>query len=116
MLEPNRKKWLFLRRVISELNLEGVEALRGRLEDLREEARYRAAFDLLTARGPGSAMQPAADLAILVAGGGVCCFFKGKSAAAEAEEIARITNRPIRIHPISRTLHLICVEFSGRKQ
>ncbi len=114
LLEPNRKKWLFLRHVISELNLESVNAVRSRLEDLRGEVRYQGAFDLITTRGTGSAMRLLADIEPLVAGGGTCCFFKGKTAAAEAEEIARSTNHLVRIHPISRTLHLICVEFGER--
>jgi 16S rRNA (guanine527-N7)-methyltransferase len=114
LLEPNRKKWLFLRSVISELKLEGVDALRGRVEDLRKEARYQAAFDLITARGTGSAMKLLTDMTPLVAEGGICCFYKGKTANAEAEEIARSTNHLIQIHPISKTLQLLCVEFHER--
>jgi 16S rRNA (guanine527-N7)-methyltransferase len=50
LLEATGKKVTFLRHIIEALQLEGVEALHGRAEELAHRQAYRGAFDLVTAR------------------------------------------------------------------
>lgn len=50
LLEATGKKVTFLRHIIETLHLTGVEAIHGRAEELAHKPRYRAAFDLVTAR------------------------------------------------------------------
>ncbi len=49
-LEATGKKCEFLRAVVSELNLDNVNILNGRAEDLAKDFKYREKFDLCSAR------------------------------------------------------------------
>ena len=50
LLEATGKKVTFLRHMIEALQLEGVEAVHGRAEELAHSQEYRASFDVVTAR------------------------------------------------------------------
>lgn len=50
LLEATGKKVNFLRHVVATLQLEQVEVIQGRAEELAHQNRYRASFDLVTAR------------------------------------------------------------------
>jgi len=54
LLEATGKKVTFLRHMIETLQLEGVEAVHGRAEELAHKAEYRASFDVVTARAVAS--------------------------------------------------------------
>ncbi|MFQ5924471.1 MAG: 16S rRNA (guanine(527)-N(7))-methyltransferase RsmG [Dehalococcoidia bacterium] len=51
LLDSVRKKTDFLDHLVARLDLEGVEILTGRAEDLAREGRYREQFDLVLSRG-----------------------------------------------------------------
>jgi len=54
LLEATGKKVMFLRRMIETLQLEGVEAVQGRAEELAHDEAFRATFDVVTARAVAS--------------------------------------------------------------
>src|SRR5882762_5425198 len=54
LLEATRKKVAFLQHIIETLQLENVEAVHARAEDVGHKPEYRAAFDVVTARAVAS--------------------------------------------------------------
>ena len=50
LLEATGKKVAFLRHIVATLQLEHVEVIQGRAEELARQDHYRASFDLVTAR------------------------------------------------------------------
>lgn len=54
LLEATGKKVTFLRHMIEVLQLEGVEAVHGRAEELAHNRSFRASFDVVTARAVAS--------------------------------------------------------------
>jgi 16S rRNA (guanine527-N7)-methyltransferase len=54
LLEATNKKVTFLRHVIETLQLEDIEVIHGRAEELAHKRGYRAAFDVVTARAVAS--------------------------------------------------------------
>jgi 16S rRNA (guanine527-N7)-methyltransferase len=54
LLEATNKKVLFLRHMVETLQLNDVQAIHGRAEELVHERRYRASFDVVTARAVAS--------------------------------------------------------------
>ena len=54
LLEATGKKVNFLRHLVTALQLEHVEVIQGRAEELAQQRRYRASFDLVTARAVAS--------------------------------------------------------------
>ncbi len=54
LLEATNKKVMFLRHMMEVLQLEGVEVVHGRAEELGRKHEYRAAFDVVTARAVAS--------------------------------------------------------------
>jgi 16S rRNA (guanine527-N7)-methyltransferase len=54
LLEATGKKTAFLQHMIKVLALEGIEVIHGRAEELAHNKKYRAAFDVVTARAVSS--------------------------------------------------------------
>src|SRR5207249_10906806 len=54
LLEATGKKVKFLQHIIETLQLQNIEALHGRAEELAHQQQYRASFDLVTARAVAS--------------------------------------------------------------
>jgi 16S rRNA (guanine527-N7)-methyltransferase len=54
LLEATGKKVTFMRHMIEILQLEGIEAVHGRAEELAHNQKYRAAFDVVTGRAVAS--------------------------------------------------------------
>ncbi|HZO74442.1 MAG TPA: 16S rRNA (guanine(527)-N(7))-methyltransferase RsmG [Ktedonobacteraceae bacterium] len=54
LLEATGKKVTFLRHIVATLQLEHVEVIQGRAEELAHRSRYRASYDLVTARAVAS--------------------------------------------------------------
>ncbi len=50
LLEATGKKVVFLRHMIEKLQLNNIEAMQGRAEELAHKSEYRAVFDVVTAR------------------------------------------------------------------
>jgi 16S rRNA (guanine527-N7)-methyltransferase len=115
LLEPQRKKWLFLRRVIEELNLEGIEAIRAHLEEASQREDWRAGFDLITTRGVGSTLELFGKMEPLIRPGGSCWFYKGKNARQEAEELAEITRHNVQVIKLESHLALVVVQIGERE-
>ncbi|HEY7416104.1 MAG TPA: 16S rRNA (guanine(527)-N(7))-methyltransferase RsmG, partial [Ktedonobacteraceae bacterium] len=50
LLEATGKRVNFLRHIIAALQLDGIDVIQGRAEEIGRRSEYRAAFDLVTAR------------------------------------------------------------------
>lgn len=111
LLEPRRKKALFLKRAVAELNLMGVEVVRARLEEVNTRRDWQASFDLITTRGTGSASTLFPLMEPLVHRGGSCWFYKGLSASREAKELIQKTPHHVRVLSTDRNLYVIIVKI-----
>ncbi len=111
MLEPRRKKYLFLKRVIEDLGLKGVVAIRSRLEDACQNPAWQGSFDLITTRGTGSAADLFPLLEPLVRPGGMCWFYKGLTAHREQIELAAMTKHTVRLLELEKGLSLLVIQF-----
>lgn len=107
---PRRKKYLFLRRVIADLALPGVEVVRGRLEEVYQTPAWQRDYDLVTTRGTGSAAALFPKLQPLVRPGGMCWFYKGLAARREQIELAAMTQHAVRLLELEKGLSLIVVQ------
>ncbi len=110
LLEPRRMKWLFLRRVVEELQLEQVEVVRGRLEEVTGHPEWQNTFDLITTRGTGPAAGLFPRLMPLLKAGGMCWFYKGLAARREAAELARNIHCQIRVLEMEKNFNLLVVQ------
>lgn len=77
------KKIMFQRHIVRTLRLDGFTAVHGRAETLPKEARYRASFDVITARALGALPLLARLAAPCLAPGGRLIAMKGADSAAE---------------------------------
>ena len=111
LLEPRRKKALFLKRVVQELNLNDVEVVRSRLEDESTRQDWQKAYNLVTTRGTGSASVLFPTMKPLIRPGGACWFYKGIRGRKEARDLSRIFMGPIRLLSIGRNLSVIILQF-----
>lgn len=88
LLEATGKKVGFLQHVIETLQLEGVEAVHGRAEELGRNPQYRGTFDVVTARA-------VASLPVLLEYAAPFCRVGGKIVLPKkgdlAEELAQAT-------------------------
>jgi 16S rRNA (guanine527-N7)-methyltransferase len=86
LVDASRKKIHFLKHVIRMLEIDGIEAIHARLDDLQDDPDFAARFDGLLARGLAD-LERLADLAApLLAPGGVLHALKSPGAR---EEITR---------------------------
>ena len=111
LLEPRRKKTLFLQRVVEELNLAEVEVVRGRLEEVNVKGDWDSAFDLVTTRGTGSATALFPQIKPLIRSGGACWFYKGTAGPREANELKRSGLANVSLMPIDRALYVIIIKL-----
>jgi len=85
LLEASRRKSDFLREVVESLELEGVEVITGRAEDMGRHEGYREGFDLVVARAVAP-LDVLLELALpLLRVGGSLATPKGGRARAEVE-------------------------------
>ncbi len=115
LLEPQRKKWLFLQRAVAELKLNQVTVIRERIEQFALQEGIPGAFDLITTRGVGSAVILFALFKPLLRPGGSCWFFKGKSASRELEELKTAFSGSIQLYPLDKNLSLIVVQVGVKE-
>jgi len=106
LLEPRRKKRLFLQRVISELKLTDVRALGGRLEDFAALANERAAYDLITTRGAGSSLKLFPHLRALLQAQGSIWFYKSPTVRREARQLSDAFSCSLEIVHLQENLDL----------
>jgi 16S rRNA (guanine527-N7)-methyltransferase len=86
LLEATGKKVTFLQHMIDLAGLNGVIAIHGRAEDLGQDRRFRAQFDVATARAVSS-LPVLLELSIpLLRRGGTALFPKGADIDVELEE------------------------------
>jgi len=111
LLEPRRKKSLFLKRVAEELSLSGVEVICDRIEAVCDRADWRGAFDLVTTRGTGSATPLLPLIEPLMRAGGAFWAFKGMAGRRELREIRAISLHPARLIELEKNLGLLVVDF-----
>ncbi|MCX6640590.1 MAG: 16S rRNA (guanine(527)-N(7))-methyltransferase RsmG [bacterium] len=111
LLEPRRKRCLFLRRVISELALDRIDVVQGRLEDFAYRKECALSFDLVMTRGTGSAPEQLPYVSRLVKPGGQCWFYKGSSAKREAKQLLATGVYPVRLSRLTTKLTLLIVTF-----
>jgi 16S rRNA (guanine527-N7)-methyltransferase len=111
LLEPRRMKWLFLRRVIEDLQLSNSEAFRTRLEDLISHPDWQHAYDLVTTRGTGRAADLFPWMEPLVKPGGSLWFYKGPTARRESRELQALTLHPVKMLELGENFNLIVVKI-----
>ncbi len=80
------KRILFLREVIEELNLRGIEAVHGRAEDLARMEEYRERFDLTLSRAVANLSTLSEYCLPFVKVGGQFISYKSDGCGAEAED------------------------------
>jgi 16S rRNA (guanine527-N7)-methyltransferase len=86
LVEARRPKAMFLRRLVMEMGLKGIDAVHSRLEILTEEPSFVSAFDAITSRAT-LALGPTLTLAArFVAPGGVAFLWKGSGREREMTE------------------------------
>ncbi len=86
LMDANRKKALFLKEAITNLNINLAEVLCGRAEDYGQSAAHRARYDLIICKAVAKAAV-LAELALpLVKVGGIVALYKGPLGAKEIQE------------------------------
>lgn len=86
LIDSLAKRVEFLKKVVAELNLENVECLHGRAEDLAREKNLRESFDLVTARAVARLNVLAEYCLPFVKIGGTFAALKGKVFREEITE------------------------------
>lgn len=105
LVEATRKKTDFLRAVITELGLEGVEVLHARAERVGREPRHRERYDWALARAVAEMRILAEYLLPLVRVGGYALAQKGEQAPAEVQRaeqaLALLGGEVERLEPVA---------------
>ncbi|MBO4401130.1 MAG: 16S rRNA (guanine(527)-N(7))-methyltransferase RsmG [Selenomonadaceae bacterium] len=86
LLDSLDKRVKFLKSVVEELNLSGVECVHGRAEDLAHDKNYRERFDLVTARAVARLNVIAEYCLPFAKTGGIFAAMKGKNFREEIAE------------------------------
>ena len=86
LIDSLNKRVEFLKKVVAELNLDGVEIFHGRAEDLAHEKNLREHFDLVTARAVAKLNVLAEYCLPFVKVGGTFAALKGKISSEEVDE------------------------------
>lgn len=86
LLDSLNKRVEFLRRVVAELELDGVEVIHGRAEELARQKIFREQFDAVTARAVARLNILAEYCLPFVKVGGVFVALKGKNFREELDE------------------------------
>lgn len=112
LLEPRRKKSLFLQRVVDELKLKNVTVIRQRIEEFSILPDNLQKFDLITARGTGTTDRLLPILLPLLRRGGSCWFYKGSTLKKEMEDLERLHPGKVRQLVIDSKLSVIVFQVS----
>ena len=105
LIDSLNKRVEFLRRVVTELELDGVEVIHGRAEELAKQETFREQFDAVTSRAVARLNILAEYCLPFVKVGGVFIAWKGKNFREELDEarasIKIIGGRKIFIREVS---------------
>ncbi|TKJ42135.1 16S rRNA (guanine(527)-N(7))-methyltransferase RsmG [candidate division LCP-89 bacterium B3_LCP] len=115
LLEPRRKKTLFLKRVIEELELKNIEVVRSRLQDFSQKGDQLQNYDLITTRGTGSSLQLFPNMKHLLKPQGKCWFYKGIKGPKEAREISQQKAVSTELMRIDKNMCVIVVGITQGK-
>ena len=86
LIDSLNKRVEFLRRVVAELELDGVEVIHGRAEELAKQETFREQFDAVTSRAVARLNILAEYCLPFVKVGGVFIAWKGKNFREELDE------------------------------
>jgi len=86
LLDSSRKKTAFLRQVVQELGLHGVEVITGRAEEVARDPAHREAYDMVVTRGVARLVELAELTLPFAAVGGVVVSAKGPDVEEEMAE------------------------------
>ena len=107
LIESTGKKARFLRRAIETLSLQGVEVVNGRVEEVAQDAAYRGAYDVVTARAVARLPVLAEYCVPLLRPGGHAISMKAKLEAEELSEGSRAAEKlGARVSTVLRVPHL----------
>lgn len=118
LMEATAKKLTFIEHITQTLALTNTKTLHARAEDAGQNPRYRAAFDIVTARAVARLPALLEYLLPLTKEGGLCIAMKGSTATEEAAdaqaaltalggELREIT--PIQLPDVEETHYLVVV-------
>lgn len=79
LLDSLNKRVNFLNNVVNTLNIDGIEAIHGRIEDIGRNKKYREKFDYATSRAVANLNVLAEYMIPVVKVGGKCICMKGSS-------------------------------------
>ena len=85
LVDSLNKRINFLQDVIKKLNLDNIEVIHARAEDLGQNKKYREAFDIVTSRAVANMSVLSEYLLPLVKVGGKCICMKGSEIEEELE-------------------------------
>ncbi|MEW5783616.1 MAG: 16S rRNA (guanine(527)-N(7))-methyltransferase RsmG [Bacillota bacterium] len=88
LMDANRRRINFLRKVTRELNLSGLNLLAGRAEDWGRDTAYRERFTVIVSRAVAPAVVLVELTLPLSSVGGLVLFYKGPRGPAEFKEAA----------------------------
>lgn len=86
LLDGTGKKILFLQHIIAKLGLTGIDVLQGRAEEIGRQSRYRATYDIVTARAVAPLVTLVEYILPLVKINGVAVIYKGAGTPQEFME------------------------------
>jgi len=119
LVEATRKKVVFLEHLVARLELEGVQVIHARAEELGRQPAHREQYDWALARAVAEMPTLVEYLLPLVRVGGSVLAQKGEGGPAEvhaAEEAIRILGGevrrlvPVHLHGIAETRYLVIVD------
>lgn len=104
LLDGTGKKITFLRQVVDELKLAGVDVVQGRAEEVGRNQRYRAQFDIVTARAVAPLNTLVEYLLPIAAPNGLVVIYKGGGAPQEfidaRKAIQTLGGETVRMAPV----------------
>jgi 16S rRNA (guanine527-N7)-methyltransferase len=123
LIDSSRKKVNFLRHVIRKLELDQVEAVQVRIEELVKDPPADSPFDVIVSRAFTSASALTGLLGPLLADGAVLMLWKGPEIEQEIRDLQKLSSRtgadlvvevhPYRLGPAAISRNLICVKSNA---
>lgn len=119
LVEATGKKCDFLRHMVRELKLDGVEVIQRRAEDIGRDPAHRGRYDWAVARAVARMPVLLEYLLPLVRSGGCCLAQKGETAHAETHEAAHALAvlggqvqqvLPVELPSVVETRHLVVIK------
>ncbi|RYX83505.1 16S rRNA (guanine(527)-N(7))-methyltransferase RsmG [bacterium] len=118
-LEATRKKCTFIEATAAKFEIKRARIINERAEDAGQSDRYRASFDVATARAVGSFAEVAELCLPLVRVGGSVALWRGENAEAEAQNAEEALDdlggflrdvRPYELPGLPTRYHMVTIE------